>query len=221
MASATVEIGHTYAPDRLVKLAGGEGTGDLYAPEIGRAFHDTPEAARIRRIAEYFGESAIRVALVDDVALIESQKKSSEQWRWQLFLNASFAGVRLGTGVERNRLFRESEFEQAGRDIVAEIKDMGLPDGYRLSENGRLKLITGSGKDRFTIPLQGFSGVEDPTYPSCQVLDLAWLQKRLTIAPEAITVLPSTYEEQQRGVEILAGLMGIDKDSYTTVIYDA
>lgn len=220
MTSATIEIGHTYAPDRLVKLAGGEGTGDLYSPELGRAFHDTPEAARLRRIAEYFGDSAIRVALVDDVALSERQKKSSEQWRWQHFLNASLAGVQLGTGVERHRLFRESEFEQAGRDIVAQIQAVELPNDYRLSEKGRLKLITGSGKDRFTIPLQGFSGVEDPTYPSCQVLDLAWLQKRLTIATQAITVLPSSYEDQQRGVEILAGLMGISKESYYTVVYD-
>lgn len=220
MSNVTVEIGHTYAPDRLVRFAGANENGDFYSPELGRAFNDTEEAARLRKIAEYFGGSAIRVALVDDVAVKEAQNQSEENsWRWQQFLNASYAGVKYGTGVEWPELFRESDFEHSGRDIVAHIHSMELPEGYRLSRDGR-KLITGAGKDRFSIPLQGFNGVEDSSYPSCQVLDLAWLQKRLTLAPDAITVLPSDYEEQQRGVEVLADLIGVDKDTYSTVYYD-
>ncbi|MGK2896206.1 MAG: hypothetical protein ACSLEY_01200, partial [Candidatus Saccharimonadales bacterium] len=216
MSNVTVEIGHTYAPDRLVRFASADGVSDFYSPELGRGFNDTAEAARLRKIAEYFGESAIRVALVDDVAARESQKRSEENaWRWQQFLNASYIGVQLGTGVERSGLFHESDFEQDGRDLVAQIQDMDLPEGYRLSQYGR-KLITGSGKDRLAVPLQGFKGVEDISYPSCQVLDLAWLQKRLSLAPEAITVLPAAYEEQQRGVEVLADLASIYRDAYMT-----
>ena len=220
MSNITVEIGHSYAPDRLVRFARADEDGDFYSPELDRSFTDTEEAARLRKIAEFFGESAVRVALVDDIAAKEKQKKSVDEWRWQAFLNASYAGVKYGTGVEWNKLFKESDFEQSGRDLVTQIQAMELPVGYRLSQDGR-KLITGSGKDRFSILLQGFKGVDDPSYPSCQVLDLAWLQKRLTLAPEAITVLPSDYEEQQRGVEILADLTGVDKDTYSTVYYDS
>lgn len=219
MSNVTVEIGHTYAPDRLVRFARADEEGDFYSSELDRSFTDTEEAARLRKIAEFFGESAVRVALVDDVAAKQKQRKSVDEWRWQQFLNASYAGVKYGTGVEWNGLFKESDFEQAGRNLVIQIQTMGLPDNYRLSQDGR-KLITGSGKDRFSIPLQGFKGVEDASYPSCQVLDLAWLQKCLAIAPEAITVLPADYVEQQRGVEVLAGLIGVDSASYSTVIYD-
>jgi len=219
MSNVTVEIGHSYAPDRLIRFAHADEDGDFYSPELGRAFTDTEEAARLRRIAEYCGESAIRVALVDDIAAKEKQKASEDPWRWQQFLNASYVGVKYGTDVEWNRLFHESDFEKAGRGIISQIQNMELPDGFRLSQDGR-KLITGSGKDRFSIPLQGFKGVDDLSYPSCQVLDLAWLQKRLTIAPEAITVLPAGYDEQQRGVEILADLIGVDKDTCTTVYFD-
>ena len=220
MNVVTIEIGHTYAHDRLIRLAAANETGDFYSPEIGRAFNETAEAARLRKIAEYFGEPAIRVALVDDVAVKEAQKKSAEDaWRWQHFLNAGFASVKLGTGVEWSGLFRESDFEQDGRAMVAQIQDMELPGGYRLSQDGR-KLITGSGRDRLAVPLLGFKDVDDVTFPSCQVLDTAWLQKRLTIAPEAITVLPASYEQQQRGANVLAGLMGIDSSSYTTVFYN-
>ena len=221
MNIATVEIGHTYAPERLLPLAGANEEGDFFSPELGSAFIDTAEAARLRKIAEYFGEAVIRVALVDDVAAMQSQKNSSEDsWRWELFLNASYAGVKLGTGVEWSGLFRESQFESTGRNIVMNIQSMKLPKGYRLSKDGR-KLTTGSSKDRFSIPLQGFKGVEDASYPSCQVLDLAWLDKRLSLASEAITVLPASYVKQQRGVEILGELLGVDKNSFSTVYYDA
>ena len=93
---------------------------------------------------------------------------------------------------------------------------MSLPEGYRLSQDGRkLKLPKSSG----TIRLMGKDGVDDPTYPSCEILDLAWLQKRLGIASEAVTVLPRRYLPQQERVSVLADLVGIDSDSYTTVLY--
>lgn len=222
MSNITVEIGHSYAPDRLVRFARADEDGDFYSPELDRSFTDTEEAARLRKIAEFFGESAVRVALVDDIAAKEKQKKSVDEWRWQAFLNASYAGVKYGTGVEWSKLFKESDFEQSGRDLVAQLQAMKLPEGYHLSQDRRkrYKLTIGSGEDEFSIPLQGFKGVKDPSHPSCQVLDLAWLQKRLTLAPEAITVLPSDYAEQQRGVEILADLVGVGRDAYSTVYFD-
>lgn len=219
MPAATVEIGHVYAPDRLVDLARSDESGDFYSARLGRAFNDTAEAARLRKIADDVGESAIRVALIDDVVAKEKMKVSEEPWRWQQFLNVCYESIRLGTGVEQSNLFYETDFEQRGRDIVAYIQTTELPREYRLSQSHH-KLTAGSGSNRTQIPLTGFEGVEDPTFPSCQVLDIAWLEKRLTLAPKAITVLPASYQEQQRGVGVLAGLMGIDSSSHATVFYN-
>lgn len=211
MLNRTVELGHSYAPDRLVPL-------DLDRPDGGYSFVDTPEAARLRKIADYFGPPAVWVALLDDVAMQELSDKSAENSsRYGLFIGVAEESLKAGTGAER--IYRESQFRPAGLEIIAAIHNMTLPAGYRLSQDGR-KLKVGSGKNTLVIPLQGFDGVDDPTYPSCQVLDLAWLQKRLNTAPKAVTVLPAGYENQQQGVGILADLMGIDRDSYQTVIYD-
>lgn len=213
MYTATVEIGHTYAPDRLINLAGASEPGDFYSLSLGRAFNDTEEAACLREIADSIGESALRVALIDDVVVKQKMKASEAPWRWQHFLNACSESVMLGTGVKQSELFYESNFEQAGRDIVAEIQAMRLPEGYSLSRSGR-RLIKASG---FQIQLQGFEGIEDPSFPSCPVLDTAWLQKRLTLAPSAITVLPVSYRKQQEGASMLATLTGISSGSYVTV----
>lgn len=214
----SVEIGHRYAPDRLAQLSSAE-EADFYSTALQRHFKDTPEAARLRRIADFFGHSAVRVALVDDIDLRQRQRKSADSWRWQMFHNTSIESVALGAGVDRQRVYKESEFEQSARALVAEIQSMELPEGYRLSQKGD-KLKIGSGKELHTIALQGYPGVEDPTFPSCEVLDLAWLKKRLTLAPAAITVLPSTYAGQQERVDTLATLIGIDPEVRTTVLYD-
>lgn len=214
-ADLTVEIGHTYAPERLIHLSSSAG-GDFYSSYIDRYFDDTPEAARLRNLADYFGTFATRVALLDEVIARQSQRKSEDSWRWQHFINASAESVILGTGISRENLFYESDFEQAGRDLVTEISSGPLPSGHRLSKDGR-KLIVGSGNDRFSVPLRGFKDHDDLSYPSCQVLDVTWLLKRLTMAPSTVTVIPRSYTEQQRGVQILAGLVGINPNSYSTL----
>lgn len=223
MSSVTVEVGHTYAPDELLPLSHGIVSSKFpipveYKPEylIERIEH----AERLHRLASYFGPEITKVALLDEVAVqhkIDALPLSDQKLKWQWKLRESEAS--LVRGAQTTEVYRESQFEQAGRAIVDHVQTMDLPDGYRLSQDGR-KLKTGSGKNMFVVPLQGFNGVDDPTHPSCQVLDVAWLQKRLTLAPEAVTLLPAGYEDQQRGVEILADLIGVDRASYHTVIYD-
>lgn len=218
MAAVSIEIGHTYAPDRLVNLGGD--TGDFWSPDINRWFCDTPEAKRLRDIAEYFGDSAVRVALLDDIAQNQKRKESSENhWRFALFNAIAEEALKLGTAADYT--YRESAFEQAGRGIVSRIHAMELPQGYRLSQDGnKLKLPKGMVPGTKTIQLRGFQGVGDPTYPSCEVLDTAWLQKRLEIAPKAITVLPSSLENQQERASVIAELVGIDRQAHVTVLYD-
>ncbi len=212
----TVEVGHVYSPNRLIQLSSPEES-DFYSRALGRHFKDTPEAARLRDIAGSFGEATLRVALIDDVLPKDAQRKSADSWRWQLFMNTSAESVILGTGITQSELYYESNFETAGRDIVAQIQAMDLPEGYRLTQAGD-KLKVGSGKAMRTIRLQGYSGIEDPTFPSCEVLDLAWLEKRLTLAPESVTVLPEGFIDQQERVAVLAELIGIDPSAHSTVL---
>lgn len=212
---ATVEIGHTYSPERLAELALGD-QGDFYSPVLGRYFNDTPEAAKQRAVASELGDSVVRVALLDDVAVRQEEGSSSDKARWVLFRTIAEESVALATGVDRGNLYKEADFERAARDLIEEITRMELPDGYRLSRDAR-KLIIGSGPHRKSISLRGFKGVDDESYPSCELLDLAWLQKRLSLAPYAFTILPKELAPQQERVAILAALVGIDPNSFETI----
>jgi hypothetical protein len=236
MVTATIEIGHTYADGERLLPGGAEGSADF--THIGHfgsiEFMDTLEAQRLRCIAQSLGGPAMRVALIDDTLLRERQgprpKWTSENhgekyaglvndWvRWERFVDASVAATAFGAGVETDKIFFERSFEKEARDIVQKIISMELPVGYRLSQNqSRLKI--GPKSQLRTIPLQGYKGVGDPTFPSCEVLDLAWLQKRLTIAPKAVTVLPGTdfYSKEQANLATLAALIGISHDSHETI----
>lgn len=211
----TVEIGHVYSPERLIPLAP-EGEGDFWSDNLGREFSYSLEAKELRDlVGQHLGRTGVKVvALVDDCRARQKQKNSVDSWRWQAFINASAESVRLGTGAEFVQF--ESDLEANGRTLIDKITQISFPRGYRLSQDGRkLKLPKSSG----TIRLMGKDGVDDPTYPSCEILDLAWLQKRLDIAPETITILPGSYLPQQERTAILADLVGIDSDSYSTVLY--
>lgn len=116
---STVEIGHTYAPNRLVKLNGP--TQDFPAP-FGYHFSDTPEAKKAREIAESFGAGVIRVALIDDVLMKQRVAQSEDVPRWILFKTLGEAGVVAGTGVSSSELYHESDYESSGRDIIAHIQ---------------------------------------------------------------------------------------------------
>lgn len=200
---STIELGHTYAPHLLVLQ-------EISAPTAEFAFGDTEVARSLRDIAEHLGPSAVKVALLDDIIARDRQVKSQDSWRWELFIQRSIASLRAGTGAEV--VACESNFVAAGREIVERIHTMCLPDDYRLSKDGR-RLLVGSGDERLRIPLLGFKGVENRDHPSCPVLDFAWLDYRLGIAPEAVTILGRQYSEQQRQVGVLADLL-LDIDEY-------
>lgn len=239
MISATVELGHTYANDeRLLPITTAASADFVYSGSFGEiGYNDTPGARQIRTIAGSVGDSVVRVALIDDVLLREQQKPRPEwtpensgevyahqidAWqRWERFIDASVGATALGANVSTENIFFERSFEGRGRQLAHQIKTMQLPEGYRTNASGsRLKI--GPKSQLREIPLLGYSGVTDRTFPSCEVLDLAWLQKRLTIAPKAITILPRTenYVRQQANVATLAELIGISSDSFETIFYE-
>lgn len=194
MSQATIEIGHTYAPELLLAQAN---------IGINWEFDDTSYAQKLRSVAENISQDAVRVAFIDDVILRDKQKHSEDSWRWQLFISRSEASVKAGTSAEI--IAFESSFIDRGKQLVEEIQSMELPEGYRMSGDGT-KVVFGTGRNRERIPLVGFKSIDDPTHPSCSILDLAWLEHRLMIAPKAITLLPKEYKEQQRKVALLADL---------------
>lgn len=211
MTQCTIEIGHTYVPERLTDILPERDNDGQFQ------FADTEQAKELRELADTVAPGAIRVALIDDVEARERQRKSQDSWRWAMFIGASLESVSFGTQADIVEL--ESRFESPGRRLTQEIKNMELPKDYRFSQDGK-KLIVGSGKGREVISLEGFSEVEDPTYPSCQMLDLAWLQHRLTLAPHAVNVLPKSFKEQQKQVGLLADLFPDISGRLTTQFID-
>lgn len=208
--SKVIELGHTYAPDRLIPLS----TGDRVN---GNEFLDTASARRLRELAKSLGRPAVWVALLDDVVMRQQMRRSEDPWRLRAFLDASTQSVRAGTRADV--VCYESAFELEARKIVDVIRGSSLPQGARLSKDEN-RLLVGSGNDRSRIPLVGFREVEDPTYPSCQVLDLAWLNYKLTLGEEAVTILSESYENQQRQVAELARITGVDMGRVTSVFVE-
>ena len=115
----TVEIGHTYSPERRIPLAP-VGEGNFWSDALGREFSDSSKAKELRNlVGQHLGMTGIKVvALVDDCEARQRQKQknSVDSWRWQAFINASAESVRLGTGAELVQL--ESALEAGGRTLI-------------------------------------------------------------------------------------------------------
>lgn len=180
-SDVSVEIGHIYTPD----------------------YHKDVPTRLLEQAAKAREDGAMLLTLVDDVEATESLKLSQDSWRWQMFIDRSAESARENFG---SQVYFESWFESKARKIREELVTMELPPGYKLSKTGD-KMIVGDKRDKVRISLSGFGGVDDPTYTSCEVLELAWLEHRLGLANKAVSILPAVFVEQQKRVELLARLL--------------
>ncbi|MEI9914282.1 MAG: hypothetical protein WDN66_04910 [Candidatus Saccharibacteria bacterium] len=147
-------------------------------------------------------EDPLVVSLIDDVVPAYKKAQGLEPTSNSLVTKLSLiSGIErfrpLGISNDNFKFYMESDYVEPAKELIAKVQNTSLPDGFRLGQDGR-SLIYGSGKDKVKIKIQGFSGIDDPDHPSCQMLDAAWTLDRLaSIGPTAITILPEAFSEQQ------------------------
>lgn len=189
---SSVEIGHIYAPDTATPFTGNWRKEDLEAEfpifEPASLYHD-----RIAGIAASCSDNPIILSLIDDIRCSEYEARFTE-----------YSVIEV---LDVDETFYESHYRLPAMGLMRQLHECTLPDGIRFSKDN-CKLIVGSGKRRQRIALAGFSDIEDPNYPSCQMLDAAWMLDRLqSVAPKACNVLPIAFRDQQHQVAIIATIL--------------
>jgi hypothetical protein len=177
-----------------------------YAIEIG---HPGPEEANnhtltvglaLGSVIHGNGDIPEFIVFVDEVAV--SQRPAGRFF--STFINyyrRKLEDVLSEEGLNARVLY-ESEMIERGLAIVDEIKEREQDySDARLSRDGG-KLIMGSGENRQRIRLLGYGNHVD--LPSCEVMDLACYELKLSEADRAITVIGERYRAQQKRVRLLA-----------------
>lgn len=189
---STVEIAHIYAPELAVEFSG------QWRQEhnIELPVFAPPSMAqeRIRFIAQNYSRNPVILSLVDDIA--------SNDPAAILMTDLSVIDA-----VMPDDVYRESEYIDNARMLINQLQNSHLPDGYRLNAAGS-KLVVGTGKTKTTVSLTGFRGVNDPTHPSCEMLDAAWILDRLqSVAPRGANILPLGFRPQQERTREIANVL--------------
>ncbi len=202
---SSIEIAHTYAPELLTPHIGWREEGDSELPvfELPTAYHN-----RLARIALNYSSKPILLGFVDDIG-----KSDEEAFMTELSVMEGLHGS--------PDVYYESDYVEPAKQLIERIRGSDLPTLWRPSDDMR-KIVYGTKKTRVRIPLVGFSGLDDPEHPSCQMLDLAWTIDRLqSVAPNTATILPENYSDQQKQVATLARLIPeITGAKVTTILTD-
>lgn len=175
-----------------------------------------PEAATGRDIAllveaslKEKGYSAELAFLVDDVSLHKEWKHSSQlRYVESRGIARTLQEQYLDQGyspLAGNRM-QESRFVDKGVAVVERIKAaIANSEDFRLSEDGNSLIYREDGQKK-RIKLMGYLG--DQALPSCEVLDLAVYEEKLSRADVAVTVIPEVYKGQQERVHKLMSIIG-------------
>ena len=215
MMRSTIEIGHRYLEEPVPLV---EGAGFIIDPWKPDKKHPIPDAERIRHIAYTLAPHAIRYAFLDDTVLKqEAEKLGAERWRADLALQTVLEAVQLDT--QAHEIYLESTFEKPAKELVTFIQKVAPHKGHKISPETGNKLFVGGDRKR-TIKLMGKDGMDDPTYPSCDVLNLTWLMIRTQNYDKVTTLLPRGFEAQQERVALLADIIGIDRNVYVSEFHD-
>lgn len=202
---SSVEIAHTYVPELLTPHVGWREEGGLDLPTFEQSsdYHK-----RLAQVALSYSKRPILLGFIDDIG-----KSEEESFMTELSVMEGLQGS--------PDVYFESDYIEPAKQLIERIRGSDLPILWRLSDDMR-KTVYGTGKTRIRIPLVGFSGIDDPEHPSCQVLDLAWTIDRLqSIAPDTATILPENYSAQQMQVAALARLIPeITESKVTTILTD-
>jgi hypothetical protein len=197
----SVEYGHTYSSDELYTR--GLPSHDLVEKDqLSRGLTKFEQACMTvgndaARLAEEAGFEVKRHVLIDDVELAAQQHKSQDSERFQL------TRARMHHAVEA--LYRPDEVVHEADLASDALRNIDLITQATGKDQTHVKANTTTGPQR--IRLRGFRDIADAAHPSCDVLDLAWHQKRAQDAEVLITVLHQNYAHQQARVHALAELV--------------
>jgi hypothetical protein len=216
VVSTSIEVGHRYSEEVFPVLDELGVIMDPHKPDEKHRALDTPKSLEVARA---LAPHATRFALLDDTVLAQAAQKvrPDERWRIDFTRQRMLAAVQTDTGADQ--IYLESSLEAPARYLVGLIQQVAPTKGHRIApEKGNKLFIDGDRKNNFK--LMGKEGIDDPTYPSCELLDLAWLMIRTQNYDKVITVLPRSFEGQQERVAFLATLIGIKPEAYATEFYD-
>ncbi|HEY4524754.1 MAG TPA: hypothetical protein VJL39_00125 [Candidatus Paceibacterota bacterium] len=189
----SIEFGHTYTDSGLVQSGESMHRGirelqrELTAFEM-RCKENGNAAVEIARQLELTAKTHV---LLDDVEWSYEQSRSHGNTdRIALFRARSLQGAEIAFSPDS---------AQSEGSLVPQAKARldSLP-----SERSHIRLDTQTGKQR--VRIRGFTGIEDETHPSCDILDLVWHEKRADEADILLTILHQAYESQQARVHALA-----------------
>jgi hypothetical protein len=213
---SSVEIYHTYAPEKLTRLSSELVDRHAEMPPVEPLTDQQINIGLLAIAACKQLEDPLVVSLVDDVTSAYENRTRTDQGLLRKNKTA-VTSLSLYSGVERFRafglsnknyeVFLESDYVEPASQLIDQIQTADLPEGYRLSKDKRT-LVIGSGKDKLRVRMQGFSGIDDQDHPSCQMLDAAWALDRVeAIGPTAITILPETFVDQQIKTAMLSRII--------------
>ncbi|MBN8550128.1 MAG: hypothetical protein J0M12_12495 [Deltaproteobacteria bacterium] len=212
-----LEFSHTYVPERLVPLtSSGDWSFDQASIAAERATIDDVETS-VRDRFNLEAEQITRVSLLDDVAFRRQQATNQDPGRLGLFFHASYQSVATVFGPQN--VYLESSYESVGRELQDQIRRAAIEHGYPIDSQ---KVTISTNRGSVQVRIAGFDGHDDPSLPSCAVLDLAWTRHRVEAFSKTFTVLPLSYRNQQRQVAALAALLNLPRrESVVSVFVDS
>ncbi len=214
--TASIELCHLYAPERLVSFEGwGTGVPKFKQDQLTQLHDSLAELEKDVTHKFSLSRSSIsRLALFDEVLAREHQRAGLNQDRWELFIGVSRASLKQGAQAE---IYDESTFVARGKKLQNLILAAAEKLKISMGPTGKLSIPTNIGD--IAVQVFGFAGVKDTSHPSCAVLDLAWTEWRTQNFSRTFTALPKGFNKQQTQVAALAALLNMpNRETVTTLL---
>lgn len=153
---------------------------------------------------EQIGAETSTIVFVDD--LVNKPEELSGPPN-QIFIQAGLDMI-ANLGFKPKSIVYESQLIAEGGKIISQLE---LTDKTKVYKN-RLMLKNG------WVPLTGKNG--DSTIPSCQALDAALYEQKISEHGGAITVLERSYARQQQQTKLVLEAVGIINPNILVLLFD-
>lgn len=153
---------------------------------------------------EQIGAETSTMVFVDD--LVNKPEELSGPPN-QIFIQAGLNMI-ANLGFKPKSIVYESQLIAKGGEIISQLE---RTDKTRVHKD-RLMLKNG------WVPLTGKNG--DSTIPSCQALDAALYEQKISEHGGAITILEKSYARQQRQTKLILEAVGIINPNILVLLFD-